>query len=329
MQNIDELGNIYKRAQDLVTDREGAYRDGWKQEDLRDLYLNLHRKVKHLKFLVDGYAEWDESAREALLDAMNYAAFSYYQVSQRRIPRVLVSFDYPTNWLGLVQPLGDWDSVLVDRALQDDEYLAYFRKSSRPKLLNNIKIGTDTPLGTPAIKAVWDVLDGIKFVLSPDWGNNHQNTLDYYGESCGLFGKENVIGVIQGVTKEEIEECLECYGSKVAVGFDVGSLHEVSEIEKVCRRALVVSQIKNKKIHLLGLTNPAELLLYHGNMNIESISTGYPMLLAFMGRKLIPYQGRVKDISSYNYMDMKSSPINLSTFRLVEDNIKQLRMALA
>lgn len=330
MQNIDELEEIYKKAKSLVDSRQEAYRDGWKQEDLKDLYQNLSRKVRHLKFLADGSSEWDASAREACLDAMNYAAFSYYQLSQRRLPRIQIALDCPTNWLGLVQPLVDCDSVLANRVLEDDEYLNYFLKSSRPKIINNRKLGKDVPLGLIQIEDARTRIGDNGTVIAPDWGNSHRKTLEAFEDCRGIFGDENTIGVIQGTSDNEVEECLKLYGKKVAVGFDVGSKHEASELEKVARRALVISQIsgRGRKIHLLGLTNPAELELYKGNLDIESISTGYPVLLAFLGRKLIPYQGRIKDISAYNYMNMKYMPIDLSTFRLIEENIKQLRNLL-
>jgi hypothetical protein len=121
---------------------------------------------------------------------------------------------------------------------------------------------------------------------------------------------------------------LDLYGPTIAVPFDVGSVHEEVEWLKVCRRVQVVYSLGNKQIHLLGLTNPLELNFYRDLPNIKSINTGLPMLLAFKGRTLIPYEGRVKDISSYNYMDMDAPSVDLSTLRLLEKNIKSLRKLL-
>ena len=76
------------------------------------------------------------------------------------------------------------------------------------------------------------------------------------------------------------------------------------------------------------MTVPAELEFYRSNTRVESLNTGLPMLLASRGESLRFHKGRVKDVSSYNYMDMNYPPVGLHTFRLLERNVGTLRELL-
>ncbi len=319
MPSVDE---IYRQAREIVTARQKAYGDGWEREGLQDLYTNIVRKAKHLEFLSSHGKEYDESAKEAILDTVNYCTFAFYHLSKMKVPLVKLGLDCPTSWLGLVQPLGDFDYVLVDKVLRDPIYLDYFKTSPRPKVLNNRLIGTGMPVALGDIKEVWGQLGGM--VIASDWMNDHIRTLGAYEECCRAFGSDNVVGVLQGVSDQEVKDCLDLYGERVAVPFDVGSRKEESAWVKACRRALVTYSLGERKVHLLGLTNPKELEFYRECPNIESLNTGLPMLLAFKGQSLT-YSEKDKASSSYHDMDMGSPPVNYQTFKLLEDNIRELR----
>jgi len=236
-----------------------------------------------------------------------------------------LGLDCPTSWLRYVQPYADYDYVLVEKCLRDEAYLNFFKNSPREKLLNNRLMGEDIPRTLAEIKYVWDILGGI--VIAPDWGNDHIRTLGAYSRCCEEFGEKNVIGVVQGIGEDEILDCLVIYGSKIAVGFDVGSQHEDSETDKIFRRIKVVEKLRLRKVHLLGMTNPGELLFYANLDYVESINTGLPVLLGFKGMHLIGHK-RVKDVSSYNYMDMDNPPYDKGVHNLIDSNIGDLRMLL-
>lgn len=238
--------------------------------------------------------------------------------------RIKLGLDCPTSWLEQVQPLADYDYVLVDKALKDERYLNYFEKSNRPKILNNRLMFTGEPISLDKIKIVWDVLGGE--VLAPDWMGDPWKTHSIYEECRELFGEVNVIGVMQGTTRDNIYSCHVIYGNKVALPFDVGSKKEDSVSVKVCRRILSVFALSAKKVHLLGLTTPRELEAYKDVDNVESLNTGLPILLAMQGKSLRNFNENKKD-SSYHSMDM-DIPLDEKTFKLVEENIKELRNLL-
>lgn len=236
-----------------------------------------------------------------------------------------LGLDCPTSWLPYIQPLADYDYVLVEKCLKDEEYLDYFKKSPRENLLNNRLIGADMPRTLAEIMRVWNILGGM--IVAPDWGNDHGRTIEGYRECCRVFGEENVIGVVQGVMEKEINECLGVYGARVAVGFDVGSEHEDDEVNKAFKRIKAVQKLSSKKVHLLGMTHPGELLFYKNMDYVESINTGLPVLLGFKGINLLEHE-RVKDISSYNYMDMDHPPYDKWVHNLIKENIRNLRLLL-
>lgn len=236
-----------------------------------------------------------------------------------------LGLDCPTSWLEYIQPLADFDYVLVEKCLKDEAYLNYFKKSPREKIINNRLMGEDKPRSLQDIKKIWDILGGK--VIAPDWGNDHRMTIEGYKECCSLIPKENVIGVIQGNGLFEIDECVGTYGQVVAVGFDVGSVHEDDEVSKTYRRIRVVENLDSKRVHLLGMTNPGELLFYKQMPWVESINTGLPVLLGFKGMSLLEGK-RVKDVSSYNYMDMDNPPYDEDIYDLIEGNVADLRCLL-
>ena len=236
-----------------------------------------------------------------------------------------LGLDCPTSWLEYIQTYADYDYVLVEKCLSDEAYLNFFKNSPKEKLLNNRLMGADMPRQLEDVVKVWEILGGT--VIAPDWGNDHIRTIDAYGICCEEVGWENVIGVIQTTNESNILECLEIYGDKVAVGFDVGSEHEDEEEDKMHRRIKVVRQLEGKKVHLLGMTSPGELISYRYMSNVESLNSGLPVLLGFKGMRLLSGR-RVKDVSSYNYMDMDDPPWNENIFDLIESNIADLRFLL-
>lgn len=238
---------------------------------------------------------------------------------------ISLGLDCPRGWLGQVRLLVDYDYVLIDKASKDPAYLNYFKQSSRPKLLNSRVIKEWVPVSLDEMKKVWDVLGGV--VISRDWLWEPKRTFDAYEESCKAFGQENVIGVMQGTSQEDIDTCLGLYGNKIALPFDVGSAKEDSLQVKICRRIMLVDALKHKRIHLLGLTSPKELEFYRYPDSVESLNTGLPILLALQGKKIEGYFEDKKD-SSYHGIDMDNPPLSFETLRLVRSNIRFLRNLL-
>lgn len=238
---------------------------------------------------------------------------------------ISLGLDCPTGLLELVQPLADYDYVLVEKASREPAYLSFFKTSRKPKLLNNRLIGKAESVPLDEIKRVWDVLGGE--VIAPDWMGASKKTFDAYDECCKTFGEENVVGVIQGTSQEDIDTCLGLYGSKVALPFDVGSTYEEDIQVKVHKRFVMVGALESKRIHLLGLLDPRELEFYGYPDSVESLNTGFPILLALQGRYVGDYRGD-KSRSSHNSMNMSNPKVDNKTYGLIEDNVRYIKRLL-
>lgn len=239
---------------------------------------------------------------------------------------IKLGLDCPTNLLYQVQPFADYDYVLVDKACQDPMYLEYFKNSKKEKLLNNRILMQWEPVPLDRIKKVWDIIGGR--VIAPDWMWDSEKTFGAYEECCRTFGEENVVGVIQGINRRDVDWCIDLYGEKVAIPFDVGSPKEDPVEAKVYRRMRLVGQLCGMEIHLLGLTSLDELDFYRDSSSrVTSLNTGLPVMLALEGKKMEDFC-EDKRHSSYHGMDMDSSSYDKSVLRLLEDNISFLRRLL-
>lgn len=241
------------------------------------------------------------------------------------MPNIKLGLDCPTNLLYQVQPFADYDYVLVDKACEDPLYLEYFKNSKKEKLLNNRILMKWEPVPLEKIRRIWNIIGGR--VIAPDWMWESEKTFGAYEECCKAFGEDQVIGVIQGITQKDIDTCIDLYGEKVAIPFDVGSPKEDPIEAKVYRRIRVVKQLSGMEIHLLGLTTIEELDFYSYSDTVVSLNTGIPVMLALEGNRIENFCEDKKH-SAYHSMDMDEPTFDKSTLRLLEDNISFLRRLL-
>ena len=233
---------------------------------------------------------------------------------------IKLGLDCPTGWLFYIEDLVDYHYILVDKALKDSTYLKYFKNRDKLKLLNNRAMMQGVPLPLDEIKKVWDILGGQ--VIAPDWMWDPERTFNAYEDCCKAFGKENVIGVLQGMEEEDVDR----YGDEVAIPFDLGSEKEEPWEVKADRRIRMVEKLKGKKIHLLGLTSPRELEHY-GCDSVVSLNTGLPILLAMQKKDIRNFEEDKRD-SAYHSMDMDFPLLDNSTYKLMRENIKIIRRLL-
>ena len=193
-----------------------------------------------------------------------------------------------TDMLEMVQPFADFDWILGHKVLEDEEYTKYYsRVSTKVKFIDNSVNEVGTPLTTDQLGEVRDKVRG-GLIVSPDWIGDAEKTLEAYEACVKVFGRDDVVGVLQGNTFGEALACLKVYGSLIAVPYDITSSKEDSPQLMGLRRALLVSNLPNdRSVHLLGYTSLDELWWYSNRPWITSIDTGIPILLGLQGLDIL------------------------------------------
>ena len=79
MKTIEECGYIYELAKNLMDKREKDYEGSWRTEGLGCMVASLKKKGSQAQVMVDNGRVFENPRRskEDLLDAINYAVFSY------------------------------------------------------------------------------------------------------------------------------------------------------------------------------------------------------------------------------------------------------------
>jgi hypothetical protein len=211
-----------------------------------------------------------------------------------------LALESPVELLKEVQPLGDFDWILTHLVLKDEEYAKFYRESTRYKILDNSvnELGTPSPMGD--IKKAVEILGGVNGVVPPDHLGNHFATEKALDEAIGVFGKGQLLPVVQGHEFRYVLECADYIKklgfTEVAVPYDI-TCSRYDSIEKMSeRRQEVVSRmilLYSFDVHLLGMTTLEELASYSGIEKVKSVDTGSPVMhglwsLRFGRDKLLP-----------------------------------------
>jgi len=182
--------------------------------------------------------------------------------------------------LKLVQPLADFDFILAQEVLGNEEYAEWYRESTKIKYLDNGLAENGQPLTIEQLKEADEKVGGNCIIMAPDWRGEFSRTVEAYVEACKAFTTNRVIGVMQGSSPSECLSCLNYYQGVIAVPFRILSTMDDSPDVMALRRALLISNIPNDRlVHLLGLTTLEELEWYENKPNVMSIDTGVPILM--------------------------------------------------
>jgi len=226
-----------------------------------------------------------------------------------------------TDLLKFVQPFADFDWILVDRYLSDEQYAKWYRESDNVKFVDNSVTEKGEPCSVEELLRVFDDCKGT-YVIAPDWIGDYQKTIDGYEECLGKFKPEVVIGALQGETPLEALKCLDVYQHQIiSVPYRVGGSVKGDPNELMAlRRALVVAHIPNERIvHLLGFTSLSEFDWYKGRSNIWGMDTDVPVRAGLMS----------KDSEDFDRtQEVPDTKLNKDTAYGISRNIALLRKAM-
>ena len=232
-----------------------------------------------------------------------------------------LALECPTELLEFVQPFADFDWILVDRYLSDEQYAQWYRESDNVKFVDNSVTEKGEPCSIEDLMQVFQDCNA-HYMISPDWIGDYHRTIEAYKECSEKVPKGSLIGVLQGATPAEALQCLETYtGKVVSVPYRVGgSVKGDSNALMALRRSLVVSHIPDEKaIHLLGFTALSEFFWYVNRPNVFGIDTDVPVRAGLVSADIDDFD-RTQDVSK--------AKLDKSTAYGIARNIALLRKAM-
>jgi len=205
-----------------------------------------------------------------------------------------LALECSTKLLEMVQPFADFDFILAHKALEDEEYLKFYKESGNGlKIVDNSVNEEGTPESAEKLIEAFKEVGGT-YLVAPDYLGDTQKTIQSYNECKTLMAKEKIplerlVGVVQGKVFEEAFECLKAYSSGlVCVPYDLCSEKTDSPWIMGLRRALFVAHVpKEYIVHLLGFTSLEEFFWYQNNPMVVSMDTGIPILLGLQGLDIL------------------------------------------
>lgn len=220
---------------------------------------------------------------------------------------MLISHEVPICLLEESKKFNDYDYCLLHLAHEQPEYRDFYLnsiKEGRKVLLDNSMFELRDSL--PGDWLAEEVLNlRPTWYVIPDKLNDKETTINRFEEFIkkypNLPGLK--IGVIQGSTKEEMEECYKYMSEKadkIAIPFGSKSFDDIGKgrtlLEKRSSgRVIFIKELIEKKLwnwekphHLLGCNLPIEFIEYGGIKNIESLDTSSPIVKGILGMGLNP-----------------------------------------
>lgn len=245
-----------------------------------------------------------------------------------------LALEVPTELLGYVQPLSDFDWVLAHLVLEDPNYAEFYKRSTKFKVLDNSVNELLEPVSIKSLAQAAEYIGADK-IVAPDYLGDMDKTWSDLMEATRAFGSSRVIPVLQGTEMESIVDGFFKYILRegfleVAIPYDILSERGSSSVLMAERRLAVTREVISKspiglKIHLLGL-NTLEELGMHNRGWVSSIDTGVPVYLGLKGYKF--GEGTLPDKEAPTMNQMNLHWDEAPDLVLVYYNIAYLRKAL-
>jgi len=201
-----------------------------------------------------------------------------------------IALECPTNLLGTISPLADFDWALCHLVLKDEEYANYFRNSNRTVVLDNSVNELLAPCSLSDMREAANIIYP-DFIVPPDWLGDWEQTYDSVRTAKGYFSNNiRLIPVIQGSSLEDCMHLADKYYSMgyklIAVPYDILCSRNSTLREMEDSRVEVITTLGewDFKIHLLGMTTLDEFYFYYYTVGkIWSIDTGIPVKEGLLG----------------------------------------------
>lgn len=219
---------------------------------------------------------------------------------------MLINHEVPLDLLETSKTFNDYDFVLPTFWYKYPKYKEFYLKSSKFKIGDNAAYEEGKPLDNNKLISFIDELKPNIFIV-PDAWNSFSTTLDKAEEWMELKpslpeGTELMM-VLQGKNFTELQECVwqglglgyRHFGiNHASLAYSDVFMHSNPVISKMMGRILTFNklieedlkgQLSKCYIHLLGVSDPRELIYFNNKHLIKSIDTSNPILNGIKGVK--------------------------------------------
>lgn len=248
---------------------------------------------------------------------------------------MLVSHESPICLLEESRKYNDYDYALIHLFEQIPEYYNFFKESlkqGRIVYLDNsiFELGKafDSTKFANICEEFYKINKNNFYYIIPDSLENKDETIQQFKDFS--FKQGNKIGVVQGKTFDEINDCFEFMKENadiVAISFDYSYYLNTSgnnKYEKFMNgRIELINKlnIKDTKIHLLGCSLPQEFYAYKNIPEIISCDTSNPIVHGILG---IKYNNGLMNKESIKLVDLIHSDLN-NNKDIIYYNIKKFK----
>ena len=203
-----------------------------------------------------------------------------------------LALECPIAMMKWIQPYADFDFVLT-HLVADFDYRNYYIKSNRFMILDNSTNELGHPCSIDEILSSAELLHP-DFICPPDFLGSADKTAEALDEMSDRVPEGiNLLPILQSdgddyrsvldFTKFLKNRNFDC----IAIPYDIMRNRDYSVKDLAVARYEIVSYLVRDFdwIHLLGLTDPDELLHYKDFDNVRSIDTGSPITNGLAGRR--------------------------------------------
>lgn len=262
----------------------------------------------------------------------------------------LISHELPKSLFPIHNLINDYPYVLAHLINRDTEYTDFYVKKCKTasySILDNsaFELGKSVEYET-----LLDAAVRIKptHVVIPDWVNNCDKTIELAESFLTELNKTysgihkvpfKLIAVLQGTSMEEILKCLHTYAGLKILGHPIDTIalpydtlpdsdyHNIRYI--IFQMIKEIVRINDFKVHLLGLQNYSEYLLYseEDKKLIYSVDSSAPIVYGWNKIKFGPW-GTTMLKPREKLADNLDRPINSQEMDIIAHNVLVIREIL-
>jgi len=236
-----------------------------------------------------------------------------------------LALECPISMMDRLQPYGDFDFMLT-HLFKSKEYKDFYVRSSRFKILDNSTNELGEPCSEEEILKVAEIVNP-NFICPPDYLGDQDRTLEALESMEKSCPVSCILPIVQGSDINSVlyaAHVLKSKGySKVAVPYDITGNRSLELHELASLRVKIVWNLAKMFdwIHLLGLTDPHELISYRDLSCVRSLDTGSPITNGLKGLRY----GKDSPLTKKEMLDFGSLELNPYTERAVLHNLNCVR----